>query len=130
MRASAMQPLKYRVSGIVEASAVEVLIEELSRLAEELPDLGVQLGKLRVERSEIFQIDVHEMPTVSALECRFYLKPTDFLLALVFAARARDVERVAQVIAAHESSVSCGVEGGTPILSTCEGSPIRGAQPC
>lgn len=115
---------------VTDASAVEPLIEELSRLAEELPDLGALLGKICVERSEIFQIDVHEMPTVSALECRFYLKPTDFLLALVSAARARDVQGVAQVIAAHESSVSDGVEGGTPILSTYEDSPIysRGAE--
>jgi hypothetical protein len=115
---------------VADASAVEPLIEELSGLAEELPDLRVEFGKLCVERAQIVQIDADLVPTVAALEYRLFLKPTDFLLALVTAARARDVQGVAQVIAAHESSVSCGVEGGTPILSTCEGSPIQGGQPC
>lgn len=120
----------YSIRLVADDSAVEQLIEELSRLAEELPDLRVEFGKLRLELAQIVQIDADLVPTVAALEYRLLLKPTDFLLALVTAARARDVQGVAQVIAAHESSVSCGVEGGTPILSTCEGSPIRGAQPC
>ena len=120
----------YSIRLVADDSAVEPLIEELSRLAEELPDLRVEFGKLRLELAQIVQIDAYLVPTVAALEYRLLLKPTDFLLALVTAARARDVQGVAQVIAAHESSVSCGVEGGTPILSTCEGSPIRGAQPC
>ena len=91
----------YSIRLVADDSAVEQLIEELSRLAEELPDLRVEFGKLRLELAQIVQIDADLVPTVAALEYRLLLKPTDFLLALVTAARARDVQGVAQVIAAH-----------------------------
>jgi tRNA pseudouridine-54 N-methylase len=110
---------------VCDARPLEAALAELR----EAPEQSVQLLLQGIGgAAKLVRFDLDEVPAGAAGERRVLIQPSDALRHFLAAVRARNVECGIVENVVHESSVLPERVGGTPILSTCEGSPIRGAR--